>query len=120
MYAARSEDNYAMCNDPTNQFLTDMASAHIIFQPLFISMLLMSMYRRHDITARIEADLIWKLSAFMGLWYVSYPWGCALMGVPQDFATRATGTYAAYCTIVGCGVMAALSGSQELLLLMNA
>lgn len=89
-YAAGPEDNYAMCANPINQHLTDAGSTHIIFQPLFTCMTLMSMFRRHDIAARIESDLIFNLCLFGGLWWVCYPWACALMGVDQTFMPVAT------------------------------
>jgi Family of unknown function (DUF5765) len=90
LYAAGPEDDYAMCANRTNQMLTDLAAAHIVFQPLFVSMLLMSMYRRHDITARIEADLIFNLTLAGAFWYVLYPWYCELTNTEQmarQFAT---------------------------------
>ena len=90
IYAAKPEDDYAMCSNRINSELTNLGVIHIIFQPLFISMGLMSMYRRFDIQARFEADLIFKLCLFAGLWFGSYSWGCALLGYPMTMITRAT------------------------------
>lgn len=89
-YAAGPEDDYAMCSDPVNQKLTTLGILHIVFQPLFLSMGLMSMYRRHDITARIEADLIFKLCLFGGFWFCSYDWASKLMGFRKTMIPIAT------------------------------
>lgn len=90
IYAAKPEDDYAMCSNKINQELTNLGLAHIIFQPLFVCMILMSMYRKHDITARIEADLIINLCFAGALWWLVYPWYCAFRGVPQVLIPKAT------------------------------
>jgi hypothetical protein len=90
VYAARPEDNYAMCGDPMNRQLTDLGAIHIIFQPLFVCFVCMSMYRRHSMEARIEADLIQKLCLCMGLWYLSYSLVCKLMGSELELMPPAT------------------------------
>jgi len=89
-YAAGPEDDYAMCQNRINQKLTDLGVVHIIFQPLFICMGLMSMYRRFDLAARIEADLIFKLCLFAGFWFAAYPWVVGIMGMEQTFIPKAT------------------------------
>ena len=89
-YAASPEDNYAMCQNNTNILITEVTMLHLIFQPVFICMLLMGLYRRHDITARIEADLIWNMSFFFGLWFC-WPYVVPIMlRTRQDLAQRGT------------------------------
>ncbi|CAB9510664.1 Synaptic ras GTPase activating protein [Seminavis robusta] len=89
-YAASADDDYAMCKNRTNQMLTDMGAAHLVFQPVFVSFTLLSMYRKHDIEARILSDFIFKLCVLAGFWFVSYSWICAAMGVDQSLLPPAT------------------------------
>lgn len=71
-YAASPDDNYAMCKSRMNNALTSITSIDLVFQPLFVSMLVMSMYRRYDLTARIEADLIWRMCFLFAIWFMRY------------------------------------------------
>jgi hypothetical protein len=72
--AASPHDNYAMCESKININMTRVAMLHLTFQPTFLCMLLMGLYRRFDLTARIEADLVLRMSIFVGLWFA----GCIL------------------------------------------
>lgn len=89
-YAAGPEDDYAMCANRTNQYLTKIGNVHIILQPVVLSLSMMSMYRRHDLEARIIGDFVFRLALLAALWFPSYSWICHLMGVPMELRKPAT------------------------------
>lgn len=70
IWAADASDNYAMCSNEINQLLTDIGIVHVVFQPLFSCMLMMSMFRKFDPEARIQADLIWNMCFLAGCWFM--------------------------------------------------
>lgn len=90
MYAAGPEDNYAMCENPINKNLTKLSNAHLVFQPAVVSLGLMSLYRRHDIEARIIGDFLFKLALLSCLWFPSYAWICHLTGTPMELLPPST------------------------------
>lgn len=69
-YAASPDDDYRMCENRINNRLVDITAIHLVFQPLFLSMCLMGMYRRYDLTARIEADLVWRMCLVFAVWFL--------------------------------------------------
>ena len=74
-WLAVPEDNYAMCANPTNQFLTFLGGLHVCFQPLFCNMALTAFFRRSDFRDRIEGNLVQKLCLLSALWMLStYIW----------------------------------------------
>jgi len=89
-YAAGPEDNYAMCENRVNQKLAQLGNVHLIFQPLFFSLLNMSMFRRHDIEMRIIGDFLFRLCLVVALWFASHSWISILMGVDQGLLPPAT------------------------------
>ena len=82
-YLAEPEDGYAMCSDPTNQFLTFLGFLHIWGQPVFCNYFFTGMPRQGSLKVRIESDLIQRLcllGALFGLmryglanWWTSNP-----------------------------------------------
>ena len=70
IWAADASDNYAMCGNKINQILTDLGCLHIVFQPLFSCMLMMSMFRKYDPEARVQADLIFNMCLLAGCWFM--------------------------------------------------
>lgn len=68
--AREEEDNYAMCGNSTNQFLTMLGTLHICFQPYFSNMAQFGL-RQTSIKNRHEKDLVSKLCLFGGVWLFS-------------------------------------------------
>ena len=60
-YIAVPEDNWSMCGNTTNQFLTFIGYLHICFQPFFLNLALDAMWRRESLVGRLHNDLIQKL-----------------------------------------------------------
>lgn len=53
-----------------NQILTDLGVLHVVFQPVFSCMMMMSMFRRFDPETRVQADLIFNMCVLAGCWFV--------------------------------------------------
>lgn len=70
IWAADASDNYAMCSNQINQILTDLGVLHVVFQPVFSCMMMMSMFRRFDPETRVQADLIFNMCVLAGCWFV--------------------------------------------------
>jgi len=70
-WLAVPEDDYAMCKNPMNQFLTFLGGLHICYQPLFVNMVFSGHFRRTNVRDRIESDLIQKLCILGGTWIIS-------------------------------------------------
>lgn len=90
VWAAEENDNYAMCGNTINQLLTEIGGIHVVFQPLFNCMLMMSLYRRFDIQARIQADLIYNMCLLAGIWFSLSPIMDLLVREEEFLATPAT------------------------------
>lgn len=68
---AEPEDNFSMCANSTNQFLTLIGYLHIIFQPFMANVTFFSMHRTPNVTYRIVGDFIQRLCLFQSLWMLA-------------------------------------------------
>jgi hypothetical protein len=71
LYIAEPEDGFAMCKNPTNQFLAMLGMLHICFQPFFCNMALFSIACRKSLRFRIQSDMVQNLCLLGGVWCFS-------------------------------------------------
>jgi len=88
MVVATPEDNYAMCANSTNQFLTFLGYVHYCFQPMAIHWISLSMDRRTNLKMRHQSDMIFRLcllfAAFTISRYILAVWSPENMAPPSS------------------------------------
>lgn len=67
---AEPDDQFSMCHNSTNQFLTFVALLHVAFQPVFCNLAIWSMHRHADLRNRLEADFVNRLCLFNAAWWI--------------------------------------------------
>lgn len=74
MFVATPQDDYAMCQSPTNQFLTVLGLVHICFQPYFCNMAFGAPLRPNNLHFRYMNDMVLRLCLLYAGWMFGRYW----------------------------------------------
>jgi hypothetical protein len=87
-FVAKPEDNYAMCQSPTNQFLTFLGLLHILFQPYFCNMAFCAPLRPGNLHIRYMNDMVLRLCLLFAGWMFGRYWWAVYWPDNPDMAAR--------------------------------